>query len=224
LKVVDCGDVVFDFGDAQDLCDKLQLHAERLLAAGKKLLSFGGDHFVTLPLLRAHAKHFGKMALVHFDAHTDTYANGSKFDHGTMFYHAPNEGLIDPRHSVQIGIRTEYDRDNGFTVLDAAQVNDRSVEDVLGQIKTIVDDLPVYLTFDIDCLDPACAPGTGTPVIGGLNTDRALKLLRGLQPLNIVGMDVVEVAPAYDNAQITALAAATLALEMLYIQAAKQTR
>ena len=224
LKVVDCGDVVFDFGDAQDLCDKLQLHAERLLAAGKKLLSFGGDHFVTLPLLRAHAKHFGKMALVHFYAHTDTYANGSKFDHGTMFYHAPNEGLIDPRHSVQIGIRTEYDRDNGFTVLDAAQVNDRSVEDVLGQIKTIVDDLPVYLTFDIDCLDPACAPGTGTPVIGGLNTDRALKLLRGLQPLNIVGMDVVEVAPAYDNAQITALAAATLALEMLYIQAAKQTR
>jgi agmatinase len=222
--VVDCGDVVFDFGDAQDLCDKLQLHAERLLAAGKKLLSFGGDHFVTLPLLRAHAKHFGKMALVHFDAHTDTYANGSKFDHGTMFYHAPNEGLIDPRHSVQIGIRTEYDRDNGFTVLDAAQVNDRSVEDVLGQIKTIVGDLPVYLTFDIDCLDPACAPGTGTPVIGGLNTDRALKLLRGLQPLNIVGMDVVEVAPAYDNAQITALAAATLALEMLYIQAAKQTR
>jgi agmatinase len=196
LKVVDCGDVVFDFGDAQDLCDKLQLH---------------GDHFVTLPLLRAHAKHFGKMALVHFDAHTDTYANGSKFDHGTMFYHAPNEGLIDPRHSVQIGIRTEYDRDNGFTVLDAAQVNDRSVEDVLGQIKTIVGDLPVYLTFDIDCLDPACAPGTGTPVIGGLNTDRALKLL-------------VEVAPAYDNAQITALAAATLALEMLYIQAAKQTR
>ena len=224
LKVVDCGDVVFDFGDAQDLCDKLQLHAERLLAAGKKLLSFGGDHFVTLPLLRAHAKHFGKMALVHFDAHTDTYANGSKFDHGTMFAHAPNEGLIDPRHSVQIGIRTEYDRDNGFTVLDAAQVNDRSVEDVLGQIKTIVGDLPVYLTFDIDCLDPACAPGTGTPVIGGLNTDRALKLLRGLQPLNIVGMDVVEVAPAYDNAQITALAAATLALEMLYIQAAKQTR
>lgn len=224
LKVVDCGDVVFDFGDAQDLCDKLQQHAERLLAAGKKLLSFGGDHFVTLPLLRAHAKHFGQMALVHFDAHTDTYANGSKFDHGTMFYHAPNEGLIDPRHSVQIGIRTEYDRDNGFTVLDAAQVNDRSVEDLLGQIKTIVGDLPVYLTFDIDCLDPACAPGTGTPVIGGLNTDRALKLLRGLQPLNIVGMDVVEVAPAYDNAQITALAAATLALEMLYIQAARQTR
>lgn len=222
LKVVDCGDVVFKFGDAQDMSEQLQAHAEKLLASGKKLLSFGGDHFVTLPLLRAHAKYFGKMALVHFDAHTDTYANGSQFDHGTMFFHAPNEGLIDPHHSVQIGIRTEYEPDNGFTVLDAAQVNDRSVDDIISQVKTIVGDLPVYLTFDIDCLDPAFAPGTGTPVCGGLTTDKALKLLRALQPLNIVGMDVVEVAPAYDHADVTALAAATVALDMLYIQAAKK--
>ncbi|TCV96928.1 agmatinase [Biostraticola tofi] len=222
LNVVDCGDLVYDFGDAQDLTDKLQAHAEQLLASGKRLLSFGGDHYVTLPLLRAHAKHFGKMALVHFDAHTDTYSNGAKFDHGTMFYHAPKEGLIDPTRSVQIGIRTEYDRDNGFNVLDAAQVNDRSVDDILAQVQQIVGDMPVYLTFDIDCLDPSAAPGTGTPVIGGLTSDRALKLVRGLQSLNIVGMDLVEVAPAYDHAQITALAAATLALEMLYIQAAKK--
>lgn len=182
----------------------------------------GGDHFVTLPLLRAHAKHFGKMALVHFDAHTDTYANGCEFDHGTMFYTAPKEGLIDPHHSVQIGIRTEFDKDNGFTVLDACQVNDRGVDDILAQVKQIVGDMPVYLTFDIDCLDPAFAPGTGTPVIGGLTSDRAIKLVRGLKDLNIVGMDVVEVAPAYDQSEITALAAATLALEMLYIQAAKK--
>ncbi len=222
LNVVDCGDVVFAFGDAQDMSDKLQAHAEKLLSAGKKMLTFGGDHFVTLPLLRAHAKHFGKMALVHFDAHTDTYSNGCKFDHGTMFYHAPNEGLIDPNHSVQIGIRTEHDSDNGFTVLDAAQVNDRTVDDILEQVKTIVGDMPVYLTFDIDCLDPAFAPGTGTPVVGGLTTDRALKLLRGLQSLNIVGMDLVEVAPSYDQSEITALAAATVALDMLYIQAAKK--
>ena len=173
-------------------------------------------------LVCAHAKHFGKMALVHFDAHTDTYANGCEFDHGTMFYTAPNEGLIDPNHSVQIGIRTEFDKDNGFTVLDAGQVNDRSVDDVIAQVKQIVGDMPVYLTFDIDCLDPAFAPGTGTPVIGGLTTDRAIKLVRGLKDLNIVGMDVVEVAPAYDQSEITALAAATLALEMLYIQAAKK--
>lgn len=222
LNVVDCGDLVFAFGDAQDMSDKLQAHTEKLLASGKKCLSFGGDHFVTLPLLRAHAGHFGKMALVHFDAHTDTYGNGSKFDHGTMFYHAPNEGLIDPAHSVQIGIRTEHETDNGFTVIDAAQVNDRTVEDVISQVKAIVGDMPVYLTFDIDCLDPAFAPGTGTPVIGGLTTDRALKLLRGLQPLNIVGMDLVEVAPAYDQSDITALAGATIALEMLYLQAAKK--
>lgn len=222
LKVVDCGDVVFNFGDAQDMSEQLQAHAERVLASGKRMLTFGGDHFVTLPLLRAHAKHFGKMALVHFDAHTDTYGNGSKFDHGTMFFHAPNEGLIDPNRSVQIGIRTEHDTDNGFTVLDAAQVNDRSVDDVLAQIKQIVGDMPVYLTFDIDCLDPAFAPGTGTPVCGGLTSDRALKILRGLQPLNIVGMDVVEVAPSYDHAEITALAAASVALDMLYMQAAKK--
>lgn len=222
LNVVDCGDVVFAFGDAQDMSDKLQAHTEKLLESGKRCLTFGGDHFVTLPLLRAHAKHFGKMALVHFDAHTDTYGNGSKFDHGTMFYHAPKEGLIDPNHSVQIGIRTEHDSDNGFTVLDAGQVNDRSVDDMVAQIKEIVGDLPVYLTFDIDCLDPAFAPGTGTPVIGGLTSDRALKLLRGIQSLNIVGMDLVEVAPAYDQSEITALAAASIALEMLYIQAAKK--
>ncbi|VFS48932.1 Agmatinase [Moellerella wisconsensis] len=222
LKIVDCGDVVFAFGDAQDMSDKLQAHTEKLLAAGKKCLTFGGDHFVTLPLLRAHAKHFGKMALVHFDAHTDTYGNGSKFDHGTMFYHAPKEGLIDPTHSVQIGIRTEHDSDNGFTVLDAGQVNDRAAADIIEQVKQIVGDMPVYLTFDIDCLDPAFAPGTGTPVVGGLTSDRALKILRGLQSLNIVGMDVVEVAPAYDQSEITALAAATVALDMLYIQAAKK--
>ncbi|MEI9697210.1 agmatinase [Moellerella wisconsensis] len=222
LKIVDCGDVVFAFGDAQDMSDKLQAHTGKLLAAGKKCLTFGGDHFVTLPLLRAHAKHFGKMALVHFDAHTDTYGNGSKFDHGTMFYHAPKEGLIDPTHSVQIGIRTEHDSDNGFTVLDAGQVNDRAAADIIEQVKQIVGDMPVYLTFDIDCLDPAFAPGTGTPVVGGLTSDRALKILRGLQSLNIVGMDVVEVAPAYDQSEITALAAATVALDMLYIQAAKK--
>ncbi len=101
LNVVDCGDLVYAFGDAREMSEKLQAHAEKLLAAGKRMLSFGGDHFVTLPLLRAHAKHFGKMALVHFDAHTDTYANGCEFDHGTMFFTAPNEGLIDPNHSVQ---------------------------------------------------------------------------------------------------------------------------
>ncbi|HBT28893.1 MAG TPA: agmatinase, partial [Erwinia persicina] len=188
----------------------------------KRMLTFGGDHYITLPLLRAHAKTFGKMALVHFDAHTDTYSNGPTFDHGTMFFTAPKEGLISPEHSVQIGIRTEFDKSLGFNVLDAAQVNDRSVEDILAQVKQIVGDLPVYLTFDIDCLDPAHAPGTGTPVIGGLTSDKASKLVRGLQGMNIVGMDLVEVAPGYDQSDITALAAASLALDMLHVQAANK--
>ena len=222
LNIVDCGDLVYSFGDSRDFVEKLEAHATQLLQAGKKCLSLGGDHFVTLPLLRAHAKHFGKLALVHFDAHTDTYANGSEFDHGTMFYTAPKEGLIDPSRSVQIGIRTEHNKSLPFTVLSAPQVNDDSVETTVAKIKETVGDMPVYLTFDIDCIDPAFAPGTGTPVCGGLTTDRVLKILRGLTDLNIVGMDVVEVAPSYDQADITALAGATIALEMLYLQGAKK--
>lgn len=139
-----------------------------------------------------------------------------------MFYTAPKEGLISPEHSVQIGIRTEFDKSLGFNVLDAAQINDRSVDDILAQVKQIVGDLPIYLTFDIDCLDPAHAPGTGTPVIGGLTSDKASKLIRGLQGMNIVGMDLVEVAPGYDQSDITALAAASLALDMLHVQASNK--
>lgn len=219
IKIADCGDLVFDCGDAAQMSERLETHADSLLQQGKTLLSFGGDHFVTLPLLRAHAKQFGKMALIHFDAHTDTYDQGSAFDHGTMFYHAPNEGLIDPQHSVQIGIRTEYTDNMGFTVIDAAEANDRTVDSIVTQIKATVGDMPVYLTFDIDCLDPAFAPGTGTPVCGGLTSDKALKILRGLVGINLVGMDVVEVSPAYDHADITALAAATIATDMLHLWA-----
>lgn len=220
LNIVDCGDLVYSFGDNQNLVGELELHTTTLLKAGKSCLTFGGDHFITLPLLRAHAKHFGQLAMIHFDAHTDTYENGSRFDHGTMFYHAVKEELIDASHSVQIGIRTEFDETLPFTVLSAPQVNDSSVEQIVTKIKAIVEERPVYLTFDIDCLDPAYAPGTGTPVCGGLSTDKVLKILRALKDLNIVGMDLVEVAPAYDKSEITALAGATIALEMLYMQAA----
>lgn len=221
INIIDCGDLVYEFGNVQDMSDKLQCHTENLLKSGKKCLTFGGDHYVTLPLLRAHANFFGKMALLHFDAHTDTYDNGGKYDHGTMFYHAPNENLIDPAHSIQIGIRTNYDSNNKFHVIDAVRANDMIVDEIINDIKKVVADLPIYLTFDIDCLDPAFAPGTGTPVCGGLSTDKVLKLIRKLSSLNIVGMDIVEVAPSYDNASITSLAAATIALEMLYIQANK---
>lgn len=222
IKVEDCGDLVYAFGDNQDMVDKLVEHTDKLISKGKKCLTFGGDHFITLPLLRAHAKHYGKMALIHFDAHADTYSNGSSYDHGTMFYHAPIEGLIDPSKSVQVGIRTEFSKKDGFLVLDGARANDMSVDEISRAIHERVGNQKVYLTFDIDCLDPAYAPGTGTPVMGGMSSDKILKILRTLKDLDIVGMDVVEVAPAYDHAEITALAAATIALEMLYLEASKR--
>lgn len=222
IKIVDAGDLVYSCGDAEDFCQIVETATSQLLSADKTILSFGGDHFVTLPLLRSHAKKFGKMALIHFDAHTDTYSNGSRYDHGTMFFHAPKEGLIDKESSVQIGIRTDYNsKDHGFTVINASQANDMPIEEITALIKKTVKDLPVYLTFDIDCLDPAFAPGTGTPVCGGLTTDKVLKILRSLTDLNIVGMDVVEVAPAYDNSEVTALAAATIGLELMHLWTSK---
>lgn len=225
IRVADYGDLELLTGNQQSLLDEVEKHVGALLKAGKKVLSFGGDHFVALPLLRAHAAQHGKLAMIHFDAHTDTYSDeGAEFDHGSMFYHAPKEGLIDPDKSIQIGIRTEYTVEgHPFEVINAAEANDSHADQIVEQIKARVGDTstPVYLTFDIDCLDPAFAPGTGTPVVGGLTSDKALKIVRGLQGLNIVGMDVVEVSPPYDHADITALAGATLGLEMLYLIASQ---
>jgi agmatinase len=222
LQAIDYGDVQYSSGDSSDMLQQVEMHAARIVAAGKTLISLGGDHFVTLPLLRGHAATHGKLALIHFDAHTDTYAQHQKYDHGSMFYRAPREGLIDTARSVQIGIRTDYDRDaHEFQVLDADQANEQSVQDIIAAIRARVGDAPAYLTFDIDCLDPAFAPGTGTPVVGGLSTSKALRIVRGLADLNIVGFDVMEVSPAYDQSQLTALAGASLALEFLYMRASR---
>ncbi|WCP69597.1 agmatinase [Vibrio tubiashii] len=222
-KVIDAGDLVFDCGDAEDFTYRLEAATSEILKSGKTMLALGGDHFITLPILRAYAKHHGEMALIHFDAHTDTYDNGSAYDHGTMFYHAPNEGLISAKHSVQVGIRTEYDQNHhGFNVINAMEANDLSAEAIVARIRDIIGDKPVYVTFDIDCLDPAFAPGTGTPVCGGLNSDKVLKILRGLAGVNIVGMDVVEVSPPYDHSDLTALAGATVALELMYAWASNR--
>ncbi|MCL1140411.1 agmatinase [Shewanella pneumatophori] len=220
VKIVDAGDLVYNCGDSADFTQRVEDFATKILEADKAMLSFGGDHFVTLPLLRAHYKKHGQMALLHFDAHTDTYSQGSKYDHGTMFYHAPNEGIIAAENSIQVGIRTEYDTANHlFEVIDAAAANEMTADEIVAQIRKRVGDMPLYVTFDIDCLDPAFAPGTGTPVCGGLTSDKAMKIIRGLKGMKIVGMDVVEVAPAYDSAEITALAGATLGLEMLHVWA-----
>ncbi len=222
LKIIDCGDLVYSLGDGADFCVSLSAHIKQLLSNGITPLTFGGDHFITLPILRAAAEKYGPVALLHFDAHSDTYENGSQYDHGTMFYTSRLEHLIDVEHSVQVGIRTEYDRTLGFTVLTAPEANDLSAAELAARIKAVIGDRSVYLSFDIDCLDPAFAPGTGTPVCGGLGTDKILKLLRALKDLNLIGMDIVEVSPAYDHAEITALAAATIALELLYLKGSQR--
>ena len=219
LKMVDCGDLIYPPGDSAAFSQALHDRASEIIHSGKALMSFGGDHFISLPLLRAHQEVHGELALIHFDAHTDTYQNGGEFDHGTMFYRAPREGLIDPSASVQIGIRTEYDpSSHEFLVLDADDIHTSGCKAVSERIVERVAGRKAYLTFDIDCLDPAFAPGTGTPVAGGLSSNTALQILRGLKGLDIVGMDIVEVAPAFDHSEITALAGATLGTELLYLQ------
>ncbi len=223
LRVIDYGDICFGEGDHEEMIAKVVEEAGKILQAGKTLLTLGGDHFISLPLLRAAVRRHGKLALLHFDAHTDTEKSDNPYYHGSMFYQATNEGLIDPAKSIQVGIRTEYDYDNyDFAVLDATWANGHSAAEVEERIRAAVGESPVYLSIDIDCLDPAYAPGTGTPVAGGLSSDKLLQIIRSLQGLNIVAMDVMEVAPAYDHAEITSLAAATLALELLYVIAASR--
>lgn len=225
IGVVDCGDLCFEPTKRDSMVSQLQQHAAQTLATDKIMLTLGGDHFITLPLLREHAKKHGSVALIHFDAHTDTEREQDKYHHGTIFFHAINEGILVPERSVQIGVRTEYiQSDHGFAVLDADWITDHSANDVLNKIKRMVGNHPAYVTFDIDCLDPAFAPGTGTPVVGGLSTDLALKIIRGLVGFNLIGMDLVEVSPPFDHGEITALAAATLALEFLYVLAANRKK
>ena len=222
LRVIDFGDVSFDPGDSAQLVDVLRARAREILAAGKTLLSLGGDHFISLPLLREHAAKYGVISLIHFDAHADTEPVEGAVHHGSMFRVALDEGLVDPSHSVQVGIRTEYESGDEypFNVLDAVWVAGRPPRETVREIERIVGSTAAYLTFDIDCLDPAFAPGTGTPVPGGLSTAMVLEILRGLVGCNLVGMDVVEVAPAYDHAEITSLAGATIAAELLHVLAA----
>ena len=226
LAVVDYGDCLFDFGRPETVPAAIEDHAFHILRSGAGLLSLGGDHFVSYPLLRAHARRHGApLSLLHFDAHSDTWPDEpGRVDHGTMFRHAVNEGIVDPARSVQIGLRTTNHDTMGFNMFDAKRVHTDGVDAVADAARKLLANNPVYLTFDIDCLDPAFAPGTGTPVCGGLSTYQAAAILRRLAGINLVGMDVVEVAPAYDVGEITALAGATLAMEMvcLYARRAEQ--
>ncbi len=225
LAVTDYGDCELDYGFHNNVVSQIEAHARTILDSGAEMLTFGGDHFITYPLLRAHAEKFGPIALVHFDAHTDTWPDeDGRLDHGTMFSRAIKEDLIDIRHSIQVGIRTHNSNTKGVTILDAPWVHKNGVDKVIKKIISVVKDRPAYLTFDIDGLAPAYAPGTGTPVAGGLTSAQALAIIRGLDGLNFIGADVVEVAPAYDHAEITAIAAATIAHDYLVIRAKQKMK
>jgi len=225
LSVVDYGDCEFDYGEPETIVPFIEKYIAGILDGGAASLVLGGDHFVTYPVLKAYAAHHGPLSLVHFDAHSDTWSEKTKrLDHGTMFYHAAKEGLVDDSRSVQIGLRTTNDEPMNFNILDARWVHENGLAATAARVKEIVGDNKVYLTFDIDCLDPAYAPGTGTPVCGGLSSFQALEIIRGLAGINVVGMDVVEVAPAYDVGEVTALAGATLAAEFLCLYAANSRR
>jgi agmatinase len=222
LHVVDYGDCAFDPGNPLTVPLQIEAAIACLLDAGVTPLCLGGDHFVTFAVLRAHAAHRGPMALIHFDAHSDTWReDGQRIDHGTMFYHAARLGLVDPSHSVQVGMRTVNEESHGFTVLDADWVREHGFEATIARIREVVGTRQAYVSFDIDFLDPSAAPGTGTPVIGGFTTQEARRLVRGLAGLNIVGMDMMEVSPAYDVSEITALAAASLAVDLLCAHASR---
>ena len=201
----------------------IEAYATRLLASGARMLTMGGDHFITYPLLKAHHAKYGALSLVHFDAHSDTWRDdGPRVDHGTMFFHAAREGLVEPSRSVQIGLRTGNKECHGFNILNADWVHEHGPEAVIERVREVVGDRHAYLTFDIDCLDPCYAPGTGTPVCGGLSSWQARRIVRGLHPIDFVGMDLVEVAPAYDVGEITALAGATLMLDFICLVAARR--
>ncbi len=217
FTIVDYGDMAFDYAAVADFPDALSEHIRTILAAGAGALVLGGDHSITLPILRAHAEAFGPLSLIQFDAHTDTWKDDdmARIDHGTFLYKAVKLGLVEPARSVQVGIRTENPDTLGFNIIDAREVHENSAADVARMIRRIVADHPVYLSFDIDALDPAFAPGTGTPVWGGLASWQAAAILRGLAGINLAGGDVVEVSPPFDTTGATAIAGAHVAMEIL---------
>ena len=224
LNVIDWGDVAFDPGQPHLAPEAIRAQLAVFAERGVTVLALGGDHFVSYPALQAlHAVH-GPLSLIHFDAHSDTWHDDDgRIDHGTMFFHAARQGLVDPARSIQVGMRTWNEQAHGFQVLDARWLHEHGTAACIEAIRTRVGGAPCYVTFDIDFLDPAFAPGTGTPVVGGFSTHDALTLVRGLAGLNIVGMDVVEVSPPYDHAELTAFAGASIAQELLAAYASGRT-
>ncbi len=223
MAVIDYGDCLLDYGNHQDTPAAIERQASAILDSGAFLLTLGGDHYVTWPLLKAHVDRHGPLALVQFDAHQDTWLDDERrIDHGSFVARAVRAGLIDPDRSIQIGIRTHAPEDFGIHLLYGHQIEEMSATDIASMIIAHTKGSPAYLTFDIDCLDPAFAPGTGTPVAGGPSSAKILSVLQRLKQLDIRGADVVEVSPPYDHADITAIAGATVAMYMLGLHAERR--
>lgn len=222
-QIVDWGDIamtVFWPGYPDRMVTDVRRTVAEILATDTQVLALGGDHMVSYPLLAATAEKHGPLSLVHFDAHSDTWDMGDDLNHGTMFRLAARDGFVDPSRSIQIGMRTPNPDGAGFTVVDADTLLDRPLADTITQIRETVGDHPVYVSLDIDFLDPSCAPGTGTPVVGGPTARQARQLLYGLAGLRVVGADHVEVAPHLDGVgDATAITAATLALDLAHLLA-----
>ncbi|WP_135505016.1 agmatinase [Roseovarius aestuariivivens] len=217
LAIVDYGDIAFDYANLPVFPDRLTAHIREILTAGAASIAIGGDHYISFPILRAYAEKYGPLSLLQFDAHSDTWPDDdlTRIDHGTMFYKAVKEGLIDPARSVQVGIRTVNADTLGVASLTAREVHEAGPAEAAARIRAILGDAPTYVTFDIDCLDPAFAPGTGTPVWGGLASWQAAAILRDLAGIKMVGGDMVEVSPPFDHGDITAVAGAHVVMELI---------
>ena len=227
-QVADAGDLTINPFDIDAALRQIEAGATEL-AAGSRLLSLGGDHTIALPLLRVMAATHGPVAVLHFDAHLDTWDTyfGAPYTHGTPFRRASEEGLIDREHSVHVGIRgplyaaSDLTDDGvlGFQVIPCTAFDEAGLRTVVDRMRARLGDVPVYVSVDIDVLDPSHAPGTGTPEAGGLSSRELLALLRSLAEHQIVGADIVEVSPAYDHAEITGIAAAHVGYELLSVMA-----
>ncbi len=229
VQVADLGDCPTNPIDLIDSLKRIEGFFAEIKNAGVTPITAGGDHLITLPIMRALAAD-GPIGLIQFDSHSDTndrYFGDNPYTHGTPFRRAVEEGLLDPKRAVQIGIRGsiydpadfDFAKANGFRIIFIEEYARRQPEDVMDEVRAIVGGGPVYISFDVDSIDPSMAPGTGTPEIGGITTLEAQRMVRGLRGLSIVGADVVEVAPPFDVAGMTALVGATLMFELLCIVA-----
>ena len=232
IQVADAGDVACNPYNIEEAIAQIEVTADELYKKAPIIISLGGDHTIAVPLLRSVNKVVGQVALVHFDAHLDTWDTyfGAPYTHGTPFRRAAEENLFNDDASMHVGIRGPLyspedlanDAELGFKVVHCDELEAHGVEHVVKRIRDRVGDNPLYLSIDIDVLDPSHAPGTGTPEIAGITSRELVGILRGLQGLNLVSGDIVEVAPAYDHAEITSLAAATIAFEMINLIASRR--